>query len=78
MRRARGSAILQRPDVAHPQAPWPAADDSALSVDDAVNTRESSRSRIGSGWWAGVPRRTRPQKTKSSIPPETYSPTPVM
>jgi hypothetical protein len=47
-------------------------------VSDSVNTRERFPTRIGSGWWAGVPREGAAQKTKSSIPPDTYSSTPVM
>jgi hypothetical protein len=47
-------------------------------VDDAVNIRMSLADRIGSGWWVGVPQETAAQNTNSSIPPETYSPTPVM
>jgi hypothetical protein len=47
-------------------------------VDDAVNIGMPLADRIGSGWWVGVPRETAYQNTNSSIPPETYSPTPVM
>ena len=47
-------------------------------VSDLVNTRKRFPTRIGSGWWAGVPREGAAQKTKSSIPPDTYSSTPVM
>jgi len=40
-------------------------------VDEPITIRTSSRTKISSGWWDGVPRRGRTQKTKSSIPPET-------